>query len=88
MIDGYQISESANRQEDTLWSRMLALVIGQDAWEDLLVSLPDAFFGLSVANKALAWRAALRAANRGETEIPNLISAVHDYMVSQKEVRG
>lgn len=44
---------------------MVALVIGQDRFEELLIRLPDEFFGLSAESKAWVWDQLLHEVNQG-----------------------
>ena len=69
--------------EDILVARQVSLVIGFDAWEDLLMGMPDSFFDLESDQKARIWRAILKMANRGESNIAQLEKIALDAILAE-----
>ena len=48
--------------------RLVSLLIGQGGFEDLLIMLPDEFFGLSAGGKTWVWDRLLGEVNQGVTD--------------------
>ena len=55
--------------------RLVSLLIGQDSFEDLLVRLPDEFYGLSSENKDWVWDQLLGEVNQGNEDPQRLARA-------------
>ena len=63
MFDGAMMG---NYQSGSL--QMVSFLIGQANFEDLLIMLPDEFFGLSAGGKAWVWDQLLGEVNQGVTD--------------------
>jgi len=55
--------------------RLVSLLIGQANFEDLLIMLPDEFFGLDAEGKAWVWDQLLGEVNQGMTDPARLARA-------------
>ena len=55
--------------------RLVSLLIGQANFEDLLVMLPDEFFGLDADGKTWVWDQLLGEVNQGMTDPARLARA-------------
>jgi len=63
MFDGAMMG---NYQSGSL--QMVSFLIGQANFEDLLIMLPDEFFGLSAGGKTWVWDRLLGEVNQGVTD--------------------
>jgi len=71
--------------EEILAARQVSLAIGFEAWEDLLMELPDRFFDLEPGDKAQIWWAILKVANRGERNIAQLGKVAMQMILAEIE---
>ena len=55
--------------------RLVSLLIGQGGFEDLLIMLPDEFFGLDAEGKAWVWDQLLGEVNQGVIDPARLAKA-------------
>ena len=60
--------------------RLVSLSIGQDNFEELLIRLPDEFFGLSAERKELVWNSLLSDVNQGIEDAKDLANLAAKYV--------